>query len=76
MAALEPLYDAYSFKLLPLLGEIVAGDRESYQYLVESIRRFPKQDAFRKELDTAGFSAVSVTNFSGGIAALHYGWAA
>ena len=73
--SLQKMYDAYSFSVIPKLGEVVASDRESYQYLVESIRRFPKQEEFRKELDTAGFSAVSVTNFSGGIAALHYGWA-
>ena len=72
--SLQKMYDAYSFSVIPKLGEVVASDRESYQYLVESIRRFPKQEEFRKELDTAGFSAVSVTNFSGGIAALHYGW--
>ncbi|MEL6258384.1 MAG: class I SAM-dependent methyltransferase, partial [Pseudomonadota bacterium] len=54
----------------------VAGDRASYQYLVESIRRFPKQDAFRAEIEAEGFSQISVTNFSGGVAALHYGWAA
>ena len=74
--AFQKLYDAYSFSVIPRLGEVIASDRESYQYLVESIRRFPKQEAFRKELDTAGFAAVSVTNFSGGIAALHFGWAA
>ncbi len=74
--AFQKLYDAYSFSVIPRLGEVIASDRESYQYLVESIRRFPKQEAFRKELDTAGFVAVSVTNFSGGIAALHFGWAA
>lgn len=74
--ALQNLYDSYSFSVIPKLGEIVASDRESYQYLVESIRRFPKQEDFRQELDAAGFTAVSVTNFSGGIAALHFGWAA
>ncbi|MEQ9316449.1 MAG: bifunctional demethylmenaquinone methyltransferase/2-methoxy-6-polyprenyl-1,4-benzoquinol methylase UbiE [Henriciella sp.] len=72
---LQKLYDTYSFNVIPRMGELVASDRESYQYLVESIRKFPKQQVFREEIDAAGFSGVSVTNFSGGIAALHYGWA-
>jgi demethylmenaquinone methyltransferase/2-methoxy-6-polyprenyl-1,4-benzoquinol methylase len=72
---LQKGYDAYSFAVIPRLGEMVAGDRESYQYLIESIRRFPKQDAFAQEVRQAGFSNVSITNFSGGIAALHTGWA-
>lgn len=73
---LQKLYDTYSFNVIPRLGELVASDRDSYQYLVESIRKFPKQEAFRAEVENAGFSGVSVTSFSGGIAALHYGWAA
>ncbi len=72
---LQDLYDTYSFNVIPRMGELVASDRESYQYLVESIRKFPKQDDFRKEVEAAGFSGVTVTNFSGGISALHYGWA-
>ena len=72
---LQQAYDTYSFNVIPKLGSLVAGDEESYQYLVESIRQFPKQDAFAKELEEAGFANVSVTNFSGGIAALHFGWA-
>lgn len=72
---LQKGYDAYSFAVIPPLGAIVAGDRESYQYLIESIRRFPKQDAFATEIAAAGFSRVSINNFSGGIAALHTGWA-
>jgi len=72
---LQRAYDAYSFNVIPALGGLVAGDRESYQYLVESIRRFPPQEAFRQEVEAAGFRNVSVTNFSGGIAALHFGWA-
>ncbi|MEM1150059.1 MAG: bifunctional demethylmenaquinone methyltransferase/2-methoxy-6-polyprenyl-1,4-benzoquinol methylase UbiE [Pseudomonadota bacterium] len=72
---LQNAYDAYSFNVIPALGGLIAGDRESYQYLVESIRRFPDQDAFRVEVEEAGFKQVSVTNFSGGIAALHFGWA-
>jgi demethylmenaquinone methyltransferase/2-methoxy-6-polyprenyl-1,4-benzoquinol methylase len=74
--AFQAAYDSYSFSVIPALGELVASDRESYQYLVESIRRFPKQNVFQAEIEDAGFSGVSVTNFSGGIAALHFGWAA
>jgi len=73
--ALQAAYDTYSFNVIPRLGSLVAGDAKSYQYLVESIRKFPTQDIFRKEMETAGFSRVSVTNYSGGIAALHFGWA-
>ena len=72
---LQKGYDAYSFAVIPPMGAMVAGDRDSYQYLIESIRRFPKQDAFADEIKQAGFSKVNVTNFSGGIAALHTGWA-
>ena len=73
--ALQTAYDTYSFNVIPRLGSLVAGDAESYQYLVESIRKFPAQDVFRREIEAAGFSRVSVTNYSGGIAALHFGWA-
>lgn len=72
---LQKAYDAYSFAVIPPMGAMVAGDRESYQYLIESIRRFPKQEAFAEEIVAAGFSKIGVTNFSGGIAALHTGWA-
>lgn len=71
----EKLYDAWSFNVMPELGHWVAKDRESYQYLVESIRRFPDQESFKAEIEAAGFRNVSYTNFSGGIAALHVGWA-
>ena len=73
--AWEKMYDAWSFNVMPELGELVAKDRESYQYLVESIRRFPGQESFAEEIKEAGFKQVSYTNFSGGIAALHMGWA-
>jgi demethylmenaquinone methyltransferase / 2-methoxy-6-polyprenyl-1,4-benzoquinol methylase len=69
------LYDAYSFNVIPRIGEAVLKDRESYQYLVESIRRFPDQDRFAKMIRAAGFSQVGYTNFTGGVAALHHGWA-
>jgi len=72
--AWEKLYDAWSFNIMPELGERVAKDRESYQYLVESIRRFPDQESFKAEIEAAGFHNVRYTNFSGGIAALHQGW--
>jgi demethylmenaquinone methyltransferase/2-methoxy-6-polyprenyl-1,4-benzoquinol methylase len=72
--ALEKIYDAWSFNAIPVLGEKIARDRDSYQYLVESIRRFPHQSAFAEELETAGFKQVKVENLSGGIAAIHTGW--
>ena len=72
---LQKAYDTYSFNVIPPLGGLIAGDRASYQYLIESIRKFPDQAAFKAEVESAGFSRVSVTNFSGGIAALHFGWA-
>jgi demethylmenaquinone methyltransferase/2-methoxy-6-polyprenyl-1,4-benzoquinol methylase len=72
---LRSLYDAYSFGLIPQVGALVAGDRSSYQYLVESIRRFPSQDAFADMIAEAGFSRAGYTNFSGGVTALHHGWA-
>lgn len=72
---LQKAYDAYSFNVIPAIGGIVTGDSESYQYLIESIRKFPDQDSFKAEVEGAGFSNVSVTNYSGGVAALHFGWA-
>lgn len=71
---IERFYDAYSFAVLPRLGAAVAGDREAYTYLVESIRRFPDQAAFAAMLGTAGFERVRFRNLSGGIAAIHHGW--
>ncbi len=72
--ALAPLYDAYSLKLLPALGAVVAGDRAAYQYLVESIRRFPDQERFAAMIGAAGLGNVSFRNLTGGIAALHSAW--
>ena len=74
----EPLaraYDAYSFKVIPQVGEWVAKDREAYQYLVKRIRRFPDQRTFAGMIEAAGFKRVTFTNFIGGVAALHQGWA-
>jgi ubiquinone/menaquinone biosynthesis methyltransferase len=70
---LAALYDAYSFGVIPALGAAVANDRASYQYLVESIRRFPEQGAFADMIADAGFSAVEWTNFSFGVCAVHSG---
>jgi len=73
--ALQAAYDAYSFKVIPRVGQWVAGDRAAYQYLVESIRRFPDQARFAQLMREAGFGQVGWTNFTGGVAALHQGWA-
>lgn len=74
VAALEPVYDAYSFRILPWLGARVANDSESYKYLAESIRTFPPQDSLRAMLSQAGFSRAAYRNLSGGIVAIHSGW--
>jgi demethylmenaquinone methyltransferase/2-methoxy-6-polyprenyl-1,4-benzoquinol methylase len=71
--ALQKAYAAYSFKVIPEIGARVAGDRESYQYLVESIQRFPDQRTFAAMIGEAGFKRVDYTNFTGGVAALHTG---
>ncbi|MBV8593802.1 MAG: ubiquinone/menaquinone biosynthesis methyltransferase [Caulobacteraceae bacterium] len=73
--ALRRAYDAYSFEIIPRLGAAVARDRDAYRYLVESIRRFPDQAALAGRMGAAGFARVSVTNFAGGVCALHQGWA-
>lgn len=72
--AFRTVYDAYSFNVIPKLGQVLAGDAASYQYLVESIRKFPRQEAFADMIREAGFSRVGYQDFSGGIAALHWGW--
>jgi ubiquinone/menaquinone biosynthesis methyltransferase len=74
VAALAPIYDAWSFKVLPRLGQAVAGDAESYQYLAESIRMHPDQETLAAMMREAGFGQVRVQNLSGGIAAIHSGW--
>jgi demethylmenaquinone methyltransferase/2-methoxy-6-polyprenyl-1,4-benzoquinol methylase len=71
---LEKIYDAYSFKILPTIGALVVGDRDAYQYLAESIRRFPPQDDFADMIKAAGFGQVSYDNLFGGIAAIHSAW--
>lgn len=70
----QPAYDAWSFRVLPLLGRVVAGDAESYRYLAESIRTFPAQEKLAAMMRAAGFARVEVRNLSGGIAAIHSGW--
>mgnify|MGYP001494954490 CR=1 FL=1 len=72
--ALQRLYDLYSFNVIPPLGGLVTGDRDSYRYLVESIRRFPDQEHFAAMIREAGFARVRYRNLSMGIAALHSGW--
>ena len=74
VAALMPVYDAWSFKVLPRLGGLVAKDSDSYRYLAESIRTFPDQETLAGMMRKAGFARVSVRNLSGGIAAIHAGW--
>jgi demethylmenaquinone methyltransferase/2-methoxy-6-polyprenyl-1,4-benzoquinol methylase len=71
---LKPIYDAYSFKILPLLGRFVAGDAASYRYLAESIRMHPDQETLLGMLNAAGFAQTRYHNLSGGIVALHRGY--
>jgi demethylmenaquinone methyltransferase/2-methoxy-6-polyprenyl-1,4-benzoquinol methylase len=71
---LGPLYDRYSFSVIPWIGERVAGDRAAYQYLVESIRKFPDQTRFARMIADAGLGRVTVRNLAGGIVALHGAW--
>ena len=73
-AGLRGVYDRYSFNVIPVLGEAIAEDRESYRYLVESIRRFPDQREFAGMIADAGFAKVSCRNLSFGVAAIHCGW--
>lgn len=70
---LQKIYDTYSFKVIPKIGELVLKDRESYQYLVESIRKFPPQEQFKKMIEEAGFKKPSYQNLSFGAAAIHVG---
>jgi demethylmenaquinone methyltransferase / 2-methoxy-6-polyprenyl-1,4-benzoquinol methylase len=74
VAALLPLYDAWSFRVLPRLGALIAADAESYRYLAESIRTFPDAETLAGMLREAGFDRVGFTRLTGGIAAIHTGW--
>jgi demethylmenaquinone methyltransferase/2-methoxy-6-polyprenyl-1,4-benzoquinol methylase len=71
---LDALYELYSFNVIPAIGQAVTGDREAYQYLVESIRRFPRPKEFAAMIEAAGFRRVSFTPMTGGVVALHSGW--
>ena len=70
----QKAYDLYSFNVIPTMGKLIANDRSSYQYLVESIRKFPDQETFLSMLQNAGFKNNNYRNLSLGIAALHSGW--
>ena len=74
LPGLDRLYDAYSFAIIPAMGSLVARDADSYRYLVESIRRFPRPDRFAAMIEAAGFAGVRHRKLSGGIAALHAGY--
>ena len=71
---LDRLYDFHSFQVIPKLGALTAGSAQPYEYLVESIRKFPKQDAFAGMIRAAGFDQVSYRNLTAGVACLHSGW--
>ncbi len=71
---LDKLYDFYSFNVIPQLGQMIAGDAESYRYLVESIRRFPKPTVFAGMMRDAGFHRATWQSMTGGIVAMHSGW--
>ncbi len=74
VGGLEPVYDFYSFNAIPALGKLLANDADSYRYLVESIRRFPDQEAFLAMIREAGFARAAYRNMAGGVCALHWGW--
>ncbi|WP_045320057.1 bifunctional demethylmenaquinone methyltransferase/2-methoxy-6-polyprenyl-1,4-benzoquinol methylase UbiE [Limimaricola cinnabarinus] len=71
---MQKVYDLYSFNVIPAMGQLIANDRDSYQYLVESIRRFPDQETFLGMVEAAGFEQAKYRNLSMGIACLHSGW--
>ena len=71
---MQKAYDLYSFNVIPRMGQIIANDRESYQYLVESIRNFPDQETFLDMVKMAGFEQAKYRNLTMGVAALHSGW--
>ena len=74
VSLLNPLYDAYSFKILPEIGHLVANDRNAYKYLAESIRQFPNQSKLMGQIENAGLEKASYRNLSGGIACIHSAW--
>ena len=74
LKALNPVYDAYSFKILPFMGKLITNDAESYKYLAESIRMHPDQDTLKDMMEKAGFSQCQYHNLTAGIVALHRGY--
>lgn len=73
-AVLSKIYDVYSYQIIPQMGKMVVGDSEPYEYLVDSIRRFPKQEQFKRMIEEAGFSKVTYRNLTFGSVAIHSGW--
>lgn len=71
---LNRVYDQYSFQVIPAMGQVIAGDWDSYQYLVESIRKFPDQETFKTIIQRAGFRFVNYENLSFGVTAIHSGY--
>ena len=71
---MSSIYETYSFEVIPPMGMVLAGDWDSYQYLIESIRRFPTQEDFRQKIKNAGFKVVSYENLTFGISAIHSGF--
>ena len=71
---LNKIYDAFSFNLVPKLGKLIANDAESYQYLIESIRKFPSQEKLANLVAEAGFRQVKYRNLTQGVVAMHSGW--
>jgi len=72
--ALRSVYDFYSFNFIPVWGQLISNDYNSYQYLVESIRKFPNQETFAQMIEDAGFSMVTATDLTFGVSAIHSGW--
>lgn len=68
------IYDQYSLQMIPVMGQVIAGDWKSYQYLVESIRKFPNQESFKEMIQAAGFSCVSYENLTFGVVSIHSGF--
>jgi ubiquinone/menaquinone biosynthesis C-methylase UbiE len=71
---MRPLYDLYSFSLIPTIGKVVAKNQGAYQYLAESISVFPDQESFKEMIQDSGFQDVKYTNLTFGVAAIHYGF--
>ena len=71
---MNSIYETYSFEVIPPMGMVLAGDWDSYQYLIESIRKFPTQEEFRQKIRNVGFRLVSYENLTFGVAAIHSGF--